>query len=238
MQKAAENAADSENKAETPSAAAAAPKRAPKRRKQASDNNGSFAFAKQLCDNMGLKLHDERVTALLSEYMNRVANELANDAKDYAQHRDPKSKVTVDDIRLAAKVRPMPGRACARGAAQLLERLSHNCVCTPKFSKDGAVPLSRSELIDRAQEINSKPLPRIPANITLSLPPTHEQLISTNFAVRVPPPEPPAEAKKGARAGGKQLPQKPNAAPATAANKAAAPRRGKQIAIKLSKDFA
>mmetsp|Transcript_18595 Transcript_18595/g.70344 ORF Transcript_18595/g.70344 Transcript_18595/m.70344 type:complete len:210 (+) Transcript_18595:47-676(+) len=209
MQKAAENAADSENKAETPSAAAAAPKRAPKRRKQASDNNGSFAFAKQLCDNMGLKLHDERVTALLSEYMNRVANELANDAKDYAQHRDPKSKVTVDDIRLAAK-----------------------------FSKDGAVPLSRSELIDRAQEINSKPLPRIPANITLSLPPTHEQLISTNFAVRVPPPEPPAEAKKGARAGGKQLPQKPNAAPATAANKAAAPRRGKQIAIKLSKDFA
>eukprot|EP00636_Phaeomonas_parva_P012307 CAMPEP_0118863220 /NCGR_PEP_ID=MMETSP1163-20130328/8159_1 /TAXON_ID=124430 /ORGANISM="Phaeomonas parva, Strain CCMP2877" /LENGTH=182 /DNA_ID=CAMNT_0006797205 /DNA_START=313 /DNA_END=858 /DNA_ORIENTATION=+ len=137
-------------------APSASPKRAPKRRKQGGDASGSHQYAKALMEKVGLRARDDRVITMLSEYMSRVANDLANDAKDYAAHRDAKAKVSVDDIRLAAK----------------LER-------------DAAVGIPRSEMIDRAHDINSRPLPKIPPTLALALPPLSDQLIHTNFTLKL-----------------------------------------------------
>lgn len=109
---------------------------------------------------MGVTNYDRRVVEQLVDRMKRYTSDLLFDAKDYADHANKipsvQSTITIADVRLAVQQR------------------QHGSVTN--------IP-PRDELVQLAREVNTIPLPLVPDQYGLRLPPAHLCLVDPPYKV-------------------------------------------------------
>ncbi|KAF0694413.1 Aste57867_14710 [Aphanomyces stellatus] len=108
---------------------------------------------KHILDSMGVDKYEPRVITQLLEFIHRYTSEVLVDAQEYSSYAN-KSSIDADDIRLAA-----------------MSRLNHNYAQMP----------SRELMMELAEKRNTIPLPPIPSEYGVRLPPVEHQLTAESI---------------------------------------------------------
>ncbi|OQS01669.1 hypothetical protein ACHHYP_00426 [Achlya hypogyna] len=112
------------------------------------------ALMKRILESMGVDKYEPRVVTQLLEFVHRYATEVLVDAQEYSQFAN-KPEIDADDIRLAA-----------------MSRLNHTYAQLP----------SRELMMELAEKRNAIPLPLIPNEYGVRLPPPELLLVTDHSA--------------------------------------------------------